>query len=434
MQQKPMHNNQQKHDSLTRSFTFGTIVLSLSTIAVLAKLFGFAEKVIIARFFGTGDRADVYFASMGIVLSIVWLVRERLKLFIVLGLLVLLPWLGIYSLAVVLGFGAIGCLLVHLYFIPEHRFLLKPQASSNKEVHFSKMLVLMGPLVVGVVFSHISGLVDNLLASMLPEGQLSYLGYSKKVVDAILLIGPVALVTVVYSQLSHLASAKQYEKFTDLLGKAFRLLVYVSVPAGCVLMGLKEPVIRFLFERGRFGPASTIGTSQAFMIYALGLTTFSLETLLVHSFFALSDTRTPVKWGVICVLLDIALAILFLKPLQCRGIAAAFVISKTIKIAILTGILNKRLKGLFSPQIVVFISKLAVTTAAVWVVLQLLLAVDNPDSFFFATVADLILPAGGALLTFIVSSYLLRIEEFKIFLSLLRYRKKALGKLSRQAK
>jgi len=51
-------------------------VFGLSTIAVCAKIFGFAEKVVVAGFFGTGDTADVYFASMAIVLSIVFLVRE----------------------------------------------------------------------------------------------------------------------------------------------------------------------------------------------------------------------------------------------------------------------------------------------------------------------------------------------------------------------
>jgi len=313
------------------------IVLSLSTIALCIKIFGFAEKFVIAHFFGTGDTADVYFASTGIVLSIIWLVKElmypsllpvfanslskststsgnlfrkaflstaiflaliavvlaafpgflskalvpgfseskrlitanllrmlapaafllgltmvtyttlnarknflkaacpeaALKFFIVLGLIVLVPVLGIYALALVMGLGGLGYLLVQLYFIPECRFLLRQDKNMNDGEHFKKVLLLMSPLVVGVIFSHISGLVDNLLASTLPTGHLSYLGYSKKLIDAVLLIGPVALVTVVYSQLSHLASAKEYEKFTNLVIKTFRLLlslIHISEP------------------------------------------------------------------------------------------------------------------------------------------------------------------------------------------------------------
>ena len=538
MGQSPAQYAVKDADSLEDKFRIARTVFSLSTIAIFAKVFGLAEKFVIAHFFGTSDTTDVYFASTGIIFSIIWLVRElmnpsllpvfadslsksasasgnlfrkaflstmgflaiaavilavfsgsitnalvpgfseskrlitanllrmlapavfllgltmvtyitlnarknflkaacpeaALKFFIVLGLIIMLPVLGIYALALVMGFGALGCLLVQLYFIPERRYLLKQDENVRNGEHFKKVLLLMGPLVVGVVFSRISGLVDNLLASTLPSGHLSYLGYSKKLIDAILLIGPVALVTVVYSQLSHLASAKDYKKFTSLVIKAFRLLVYLSVFVACLLIGLKQPLIRFLFQRGQFSADSTLGTSQAFMIYAFGLVTFSLETLLVHSFFALSDTKTPVKFGVLCVFLDIGLAILLLKPFGYLGIAGAFVITKTIKIIILATILNRRIEGLFDLRILGFSAKLAVTTGAVWVVLKLLLGIDNPPSVFQTAVFDLMLPGAGALSVFVLCSYLLRINEFKEIISLLRYRKAAVNALSEEVK
>jgi putative peptidoglycan lipid II flippase len=508
-------------------FQLAKTVFSLSTIAVCTKIFGFVEKFVIAHFFGTGDTADVYFASTGIVLSIIWLVRElmypsllpvfagslsksastsgnlfrkvflstagfltiavlflaffpgfltnilvpgfsefkrlmtanllraltpaafflglsmvtyttlnarrnflkaafpeaALKLIIVVGLVFLIPVLGIYALALVMGIGGLSCLLIQLYFIPERAFLLKQNANVTNTEHFRKVLLLMGPLVVGVIFSRISGLVDNLLASTLPTGNLSYLGYSKKLIDAILLIGPVALITVIYSHLSHLASAGDYAKFADLVLRSFRLLVYLSVPIACLLIGLKQPLIRFLFERGQFSSDSTFGTAQAFMIYAFGLTTFSLEALLVHSFFALSDTKTPVKYGILCVFLDIVLAIALLKPFGYLGIAGAFVISKTAKIVALSTLLNKRLKGLFSLQIMSFSFKLAVTTCAVWVSVKLLLGVNNSESLLHTFSCDLMLPGTGALLAFVACSYLLRIDEFRALVSLLKHRK-----------
>ena len=514
------------------------IVLSLSTIAVCTKIFGFAEKFVIAHFFGTTDTADVYFAATAIILSIIWLVKElvnpsllpvfagslsksasasgslfrktflstaiflgfiavvlagfsgfiagalvpgfseskrlvtagllgalapatfllglamvtyttlnarknllkaacpeaALKLFIVVGLIVLLPAMGIKALALVMALGSFGYLLTQLYFIPESRFLLRREKETDNGEHFKKVLLLMSPLVVGVLFSHISGLVDNMLASTLPGGHLSYLGYSKKLIDAVLLIGPVALVTVVYSYLSHFASAKEYARFTDLVLKSFRLLLYLSVPVACVLIGLRQPLIRFLFQRGQFTADSTSGTSQAFMVYAFGLTTFSLEALLVHSFFALSDTKTPVKYGILCVFLDIALAIALLKPLGYLGIAGALVISKTVKIAVLGVILNKKLGGLFNSGIIAFSAKLGVMTCAVWLSLKLLSGIDNPDSLLHTLALDLMLPGIGALLAFVVCSHLLKIDEFRTMVSLLKHRKAAFGTLHGEAK
>jgi len=355
--------------------------------------------------------------------------EAALKLLIVIGLIILLPTLGLYALAVVLGIGALCCLLTQLLFIGQHNSLFKRHLPPDPDKHFTKVLMLMGPLIVGVLFSHISGLIDNMLASTLPKGQLSYLGYSKKIIDAILLIGPVALITVIYSQLSRLTSATDRKRFTYLVSRTFRLLVYFSVPFTCVLICLREPIVKFLFERGAFTADSTAGTSRAFMVYAFGLTTLSLETLLVHSFFALSDTKTPVKWGILCVLLDIILAILLLRPFQCIGIAAALVISKTVKIAILAVILHKRLRGLFDLTIIAFLAKVTASTFAVWLTLKLLLTIDNPDSFLIGTVFDLIVPAAGALITFVIMSWLLRIEEFDMLISIITRRRTSVQKL-----
>jgi len=514
------------------------IVCSLSAIAVCSKFFGFAEKVVIANYFGTGESADVYFASMTVVLSVVFLMKELVypallpvfahsltkpsgvsvvllrksllcgacflvvvavllavfpgvvtsillpgfsdskrqmtcgllrsvspavfflglttvtytvlnagrrflqaawpeaaaKLLIVVGLIVLLPMLGLYALAVVLGVGAFFCLLIQLLFIGERQCLFKHPLPPDPDNHFTKVLILMGPLVVGVVFSHISGIVDNMLASTLPKGQLSCLGYSRKIIDAILLIGPVALTTVVYSQLCHLASAGNRQEFTYLVGRAFRLLIYFTVPAACTLIVLKEPIIRLLFERGAFTAVSTAATAQSFMVYAFGLATLSIEMLLVQSFFALSDTKTPVKWGVVCVLLDIVLAIILLRPLASFGIACAFVVSKTVKIAILAVLLHRRLGSLFDFTIITFLVKMTLSTICVWSVLQFLSAINTGDSFLAAAVLDLIMPAAGALVTFVVSSGLLKIGEFNILVSLVKRRRTVVQELVGESK
>lgn len=515
------------------------IVCSLSTIAIFTKIFGFAEKFVIAHFFGTTDKADIYFAATGIILSIIWLVRElmypsllpvyvdaegaaksavgtlfkkaflcamvfliaasliiatipksltailvpgfslpkqiitarllqmltpamiflglgmvtytalnahryflkaacpeaAMKLFVVLGLFALLPFLDIYAVALVMGIGSLIYLFVHLYFIPESRFLLKPyQEARGGEDYFKRVLLLMGPLVVGVLFSHVSGIIDNILASTLPSGHLSYLGYSKKLIDAILLIGPVALVTVVYTQLSHLASRHQYEEFSYLLIKVFRILLYLSVFVGCVLVSLRQPLIRFLFQRGHFGAQSTFGTSKAFMVYSFGVATFAIETLLVHCFFALSDTKTPVKYGILCVILDIALAIILLKPLGYLGIAGAFVASKTIKIVILATILNKRLHGLLGATTFLFVGKLAVSAVVVCIVLGLIRGVDNCDSFIRTAIFDLTIPGLSALAAFILCSFLMRISELKELILLVRHRKSAVLSLHKETK
>jgi len=502
------------------------VVFSLSAIAVFTKIFGFAEKLVVAHFFGTAASADVYFASMGIILSIVFLVKELiypsllpvfaetlsmspdasvtlfkkvfiravfiltvfatgialfsdsftkvlvpgfsenkqqvtsvmlrylapaclflslstityavlncrkrflqaalpeagLKFFIVVGLIALAPFLGIYALAVVVTLGATFVFLIQLYFIPESRNLLRYN-SYKADNELPKVLKLMGPLVIGVVFSRISGLVDNILASTLPTGHLSYLAYSKKLIDAVLLIGPVALVTVVYSQLAHLSSEQNQEDFKGLFIKVIRLILYVSVPTTLLLVSLREPFINVLFERGKFTVESTSGTSQGLFVYGIGLVTFSLETLIVYTFYARSDTKTPVKIGIFGVCLDIILAVAFLKPFGFIGIAWAFVISKTVKVLVLLSVMERKLIFLQGSGLASFVPKLTVAALVSAFILQLLTGMENRNTFVHTTFFGLVIPATGFLSVFLLCSYLLRIDELKQLITVLLSKK-----------
>jgi putative peptidoglycan lipid II flippase len=500
----------------------GKIAISLSVIAVFAKVFGFAEKLIVAHFFGTDSQADVYFALMGIILSVVFLVKELIypsvlpvfaqtlkisftassalfkktffwmllvltafaavmtifsdsisfvlvpgfsedkrqltssmlrfltpaclflslstltfavlncrrnflkaavpeagfKLFVAAGLIVLAPLMGIYALAAVLTIAAVLVFVIQFLFIPEGKNVFGFNSyTANKEFH--KILLLMGPLTIGVVFSHISSLVDNMLASTLPTGHLSYLGYSKKLIDAVLLIGPVALVTVVYSQLSHVALDSTLDEFKKLFIKALRLLLFVSMPASFVLVLLREPVIGFLFERGRFTAQSTLGTSQALFVYGIGFVTFSVEALVVYSFYALSNTKIPVRAGIFGVFLDIVLAVTFLKPFGFQAIAWAFVISKTVKVVILLLIIERKFNFLRDIEFVSFISKMAWTTSASAFALYILKGTHAAESFVEKAVFDLAVPVGGFALVFVACSYLFKINELGQLLSVL---------------
>lgn len=500
----------------------GKIIFGLSTIAICAKIFGFMEKIVIAYFFGTDETADIYFAVMGIVLTIAFLVKELVypsvmpvfskalaqstvvasnlfkKLFLIMlgflsvsmmvivffapsiirlllpgfsfsqrqitssllrlltpgialfslmmltytvlnahrrfwisaigemgfktlvvfGLLILIPSMGIYGMAPSICIGTLFCLIFHLCYLGESKYIFKISSqccSSNQLI--TEIFKLMRPLVIGVVFSHISSLIDNLLASKLPSGNLSYLNYAKRITDAILLVGPIAVVTVVYGQASNLISRKQYEQFIRLTSKAFRVLLYISVPISCLLIELRLPFLQCLFQHGRFDLTSTSGTSDALLIYAFGVVTFSLEALFVYSFYALSDMKTPILFGIICVFIDVILAIALLRPFGHLGIASAFVISKTIKTVMLASVLSKRFKGIFNMDSMIFLLKLLTATIALWLSLRIYPDLNGLTSFVQTAILKLLLPGLIALLIFVVASYLLKIKELKAIIS-----------------
>jgi putative peptidoglycan lipid II flippase len=283
----------------------------------------------------------------------------------------------------------------------------------------------MGPLVLGVVFSHLSGLVDNMLASTLPTGQLSFLGYSKKLIDAILLVAPVALVTVVYSQLSHLNAEGKPDEFNALFMRTLRLILFISVPIAIMLVMLRKPIIAALFERGKFTEESTLGTSEALFIYGAGFVILSIETLIVYSFYALSNTKTPVRTGILGVLLNVTLAVILVKPFGFAAIAWAFVFSKTVKVIILLLAMNKRLRFSHDHEFIDFTLKIAAISLFSAVCLYLLKDIDTQSTFIPVSVFKFSVPAAGFSLVFALGCWLLKVKELN-YLSGIFLRKKSL--------
>jgi len=533
---KKIQNNYKEYETDKNRDLFTGIFLSLAAVTIVTKLLGFAEKLVIANFFGTSDTADVYFASMGVVLALVFFVKELVypsllpvfaeslsknslssailfkkfftcsalilafiaitqalfpqlfanllapgfnhskkiamskmlrflsptvfflglatitytilnahkkflkaawpkaafKLIIVIGLIALIPALGIYAVAPVFAFGAVVLLLTQLFFIPEHRSLLNP-LNKIPDDSIKKVLTLLMPLLIGVAFSQISELILNILASTLPTGNLSFLSYSKKIINALMLIIPVALVTVIYAQLAHAYSSADYKKFEKLFIHALRFLLFVTVPLSVLLIFLRTPIIKFLFERGQFQHNSTIGTSLAFLIYASGFVILSTETLLVHTFYASSNTKTPVKTGIFSNCLSILLALIFLKPLGFIGIALAFVISKTIKVIILSALLAKKLKATINKSFADFIIKLAAATIPAAILLSLLSDTNFHKDLLNLTLFALFLPTAGFLTAFTLLSYLFKIEELKKLIdSLIKGKNKCFYLLGKQ--
>ena len=498
-------------------------VLSVSAITVCAKVFGFGEKVAIAHYYGTDWQADAYFATMGIVWTIVfcakeliypsllavfsgtllrgrdvsgalfrrvflwvlgimalaavaiaatspWIIRGLLpgfdsrqaglsswllrtvvpgtaclglavvtytclnahkrfaisalgdaifKIVLLAGLVGFIPLLGFHAVGLAVGAGGFACVLFQLWHVPERKYIVKPAESVSVNEETSEIARLIKPLIIGVVFSHVSGLFDNLLASTLESGKLAYLHYGKKIVESVVLIGPVAVVTVMYSQLAHLGAAGKDRERLQLIARTIRLLLYGAVPLALLLIVLRVPIISFLFERGRFDAESTIGTAQTLQIYAMGLVTFALEGVLVYCFYAMSDTRTPVITGVIFVLVDMALAALLLHRFEHLGIAGAFVVAKTLKVIVLGYLLHRRIgSGMWGTKIAVFLAKLVICTMGMWVTVGVFGDAIATRLSLSGVSAAIVLGICG-ILAYGLGSLILRFEEGAAALSML---------------
>jgi putative peptidoglycan lipid II flippase len=189
----------------------------------------------------------------------------------------------------------------------------------------------------------INVLVGTLLASFLPEGSVSYLYYAERLLEFPLGIVAMAGATAVLPSLAREAAAGDAEALRSTFGYAFRMVSFLTLPAMAGLILLGEPMVVLLFQRGEFGPESARLTSQALSYYAVGLWAFSAVRIVVAAFFALQDSRTPVRVAIVSILANVVLGAALMRPLAHSGIALAASLASFLNLALLLLMLRKKL-------------------------------------------------------------------------------------------
>jgi putative peptidoglycan lipid II flippase len=186
-----------------------------------------------------------------------------------------------------------------------------------------KVVTLMVPVIFGVGIVQVNILVGTQFASYLAEGSVTAIYIADRVMEFVLGVYAVSVSTVILPLLSRQAALLQMDELKTTLNFATRLILFITFPATVGLILLRREIIEVLFQHGDFSAASTALTARALPFFALGLSAFSMVKVIVPAFYALQDTRTPVKVAFAAMFLNIGLNFLFIRPLQSGGPALA---------------------------------------------------------------------------------------------------------------
>lgn len=206
-----------------------------------------------------------------------------------------------------------------------------------------KMARLMLPTAFGAAVYQVNILFSTLMASFLAAGSISALYYADRLVQFPLGVFGAAVGTVALPSLARLAAAGQREEFGHTLNASLRLTLFICLPATAGLIALAHPMVAVLFGRGAFTPQAVQATAMALVAYSVGLPAFASVRPLVSAFYAQSDTTTPVRVGVICLVLNIALGFLLMRWLGLVGLALATSLSSWANVLLLSRALNAKI-------------------------------------------------------------------------------------------
>jgi putative peptidoglycan lipid II flippase len=158
----------------------------------------------------------------------------------------------------------------------------------------------------------------------------------------------ISLATFLLPTLAGYAVDKNYANFRGTLRQAVGHLIFVNLLASVLLFTLAAPIVRLLFQHGKFNAESTHQVSFALMCLVPGLVSFSLVNIFARAFYALSDIVTPMRISIFCLAINLIFAVIFLFvfDLGPGALGIANTISATFNMALLAYALRKKLKTL----------------------------------------------------------------------------------------
>src|SRR5207302_2347215 len=211
-----------------------------------------------------------------------------------------------------------------------------------------RILKLMAPAAFGVSISQVSLLINTIFASFLVSGSVSWLYYADRLMEFPAGVLGVALGSILLPSLSKYHADARHAEYGELLDWGLRLTFLLAMPSAVALAVLGLPLVATLFHYGRFTAEDAWMTRQALLAYSVGLVGMILVKILAPGFYARQNIVTPVKIGILTLLLTQVLNLVFVIPLRHAGLALAIGLGACLN----AGLLYRHLRrdGIYAPQ------------------------------------------------------------------------------------
>ena len=203
--------------------------------------------------------------------------------------------------------------------------LVRPRWAWHDE-NVKKVRKLMLPALFGVSISQINLLLDTMIASLLMTGSIAWLYYSDRLIEFPLGLFGIGIATVILPALSKLHSSKKLSDFQHTLDWGVRFVIFLGIPAMVGLMIISPLIITVLFDHGAFKEDSVDhvkAVSLGVVAYSVGLVSFMLIKVLAPGFYSRQDTKTPVRIGIITLVLNMVFNIMLAPFIGYLGLALA---------------------------------------------------------------------------------------------------------------
>ncbi len=341
------------------------------------------------------------------------------------GIVTLTSRFGIYGPTYGVLIGAGAHLLIQLPAIGRINYSYSPKINLHNS-YVKKMLILVPPRILSILIAGGMATIHNSLALLVSKPSVVYLKFADQLQTFPISLFAVSIAVAALPTLSRKASPLNRDKFKQVLITSLHQMLFLVIPCSVILLILRVPLIRIVYGAARFPWESTVKTSYALAFFSLSIPIQSIVLLLNRGFYALKDTKTPVKISTATALINLILCLFFINILGWGvwSIALAFSITSALDMISMLFLLSKNLGGFDLDSLLKPFIK--ISYAAIMMGISLYLPLKLLDHYVFDTTRTIqLLGVTGVAGTFGITTYLvltklMKVEEIQLFYSLVR--------------
>lgn len=269
----------------------------------------------------------------------------------------------VFIMAIGILLAGVTQMLMQMIPLARHGVVLRPAWKVKTEA-FKKIMLLMGPMILGLTVTQLNTLADILIANGLSgseergaffmwfgrevnfpvwAGSVSSLYFSQRLYQFPLGVLGISLATAIFPVLSAAAADRDETLLSKTILNGFQLAFFVALPATAGLILVARPLTAVLFEHGQFAAEDTTQVKWVLIFYSVGLCGYFLQQLITRAFYSVKDSKWPARTAVIAVVVNVTLNLTLIWPLGVKGLALATALCSYLQVLILWGVLRKKL-------------------------------------------------------------------------------------------
>lgn len=204
-----------------------------------------------------------------------------------------------------------------------------------------RVLALSVPGIISGGIMQINLLIATVIATSIDRA-VAYLYYADRLYQLPLGVIGVAIGVVLLPDLSRKLRAGDNQAALNSQNRALELSLFLTIPSAIALMAIPGPILHAVFEHGAFGPSDTLAVAPTVLAFATGLPAFAMTKVFQPGFYAREDTKTPMRFAIISVVINIVASLLLSRWYGHVGIAMATSIAAWANAILLAGALTRR--------------------------------------------------------------------------------------------